>query len=471
MTSADGARRAYLGIGSNLGDRVEHLQLAVDHLAAARGVTVVAVSPVYETAPVGGPEQPDYLNAVVAVDTTCSARELLELAHAIEAAADRVRTVRWGPRTLDVDVLLVADEHVDEPDLTVPHPRMAERAFVVVPLADLDPTWRDRIRADHAAVRPDGSNLADARVDRHPNRGWNEGARTSVVHEQSRSQSVVSDAVTPGAFALVGPGRAGTTIATVLAARGWTAAAVAGRAPTSPSTVRVAALPGRACGCGRRRRSRRRPRARRHPRRRHRRDRGRARRRPAPRSPRRAPLGCVHARRARQAARGAPRRRDRQPAPVAVAALGRGGRRPPAGVVVRGRGPTGGRAPRAHARLATVPRGSCAAGPLPRRRHHRVEPPRRAPRSGRARRRRRRRTTRRTPAARTGERRQRRGARRGRRADRARGARRRRHRGRSPRRDSGRRARHLPRDGGGSLAAQRPRRRRARAPSSREKDA
>jgi 2-amino-4-hydroxy-6-hydroxymethyldihydropteridine diphosphokinase len=147
-------RRAYLGIGTNLGDRLAYLQLAVDALGAADGVHVVAVSPVYETAPVGGPEQPDYLNAVVAVDTPSTPRALLELAHTIESAADRVRTVRWGPRTLDVDVLLVGDEQVDEPDLVVPHPRMEERAFVVVPLADLDPEWRARIPADAASVRP-----------------------------------------------------------------------------------------------------------------------------------------------------------------------------------------------------------------------------------------------------------------------------------------------------------------------------
>jgi 2-amino-4-hydroxy-6-hydroxymethyldihydropteridine diphosphokinase len=159
VTRAVGVRRAYLGIGSNLGDRVANLQLAVDELAAAPGVAVAAVSPVYETAPVGGPEQPEYLNAVVAVDTRRSARELLELAQVIEAAAARVRTVRWGPRTLDVDVLLVAGERVDEPDLTVPHPRMAERAFVLVPLADLDPAWRDRVPADHASVRPAGVAL------------------------------------------------------------------------------------------------------------------------------------------------------------------------------------------------------------------------------------------------------------------------------------------------------------------------
>ena len=105
--------RAYLGIGSNLGERLAYLQLAVDELAAADGVTVVGVSPVYETAPVGGPEQPDYLNAVVAVDTTLTAHDLLEVAHAVETEAERVRTVHWGPRTLDVDVLLVGDEQID----------------------------------------------------------------------------------------------------------------------------------------------------------------------------------------------------------------------------------------------------------------------------------------------------------------------------------------------------------------------
>jgi 2-amino-4-hydroxy-6-hydroxymethyldihydropteridine diphosphokinase len=148
------SRRAYLGIGSNLGDRLSYLQLAVDHLAAADGVTVVDVSQVYETEPVGGPEQPDYLNAVIAVDTTLTAHELLAVAQGIETAAERARTVRWGPRTLDVDVLLVGDERVDDPDLVVPHPRLAERAFVVVPLADLDPAWRGRIPADGDSVRP-----------------------------------------------------------------------------------------------------------------------------------------------------------------------------------------------------------------------------------------------------------------------------------------------------------------------------
>jgi 2-amino-4-hydroxy-6-hydroxymethyldihydropteridine diphosphokinase len=131
--------RAYLGLGSNLGDRLGNLQLAVDALAARDDVAMIAVSRVYETAPVGGPEQDDYLNAVAAVETELSPRQLLGVAQAIEQQAGRVRTVRWGPRTLDVDVLLVGDERVDEPDLQVPHPRLHERAFVLVPLHDLAP--------------------------------------------------------------------------------------------------------------------------------------------------------------------------------------------------------------------------------------------------------------------------------------------------------------------------------------------
>ena len=128
--------RAFLGIGSNLGDRLAYLQGAVDGLAATDGVEVVAVSAVIETDPVG-PEQPDYLNAVVAVDTTLSPRALLEAGQRLEQEAERVREQRWGPRTLDVDVLLYGDEQVDEPDLVIPHPRFAERDFVLAPLADL----------------------------------------------------------------------------------------------------------------------------------------------------------------------------------------------------------------------------------------------------------------------------------------------------------------------------------------------
>ena len=131
-------RLAYLGIGSNLGDRAAHLQGAVRGLAATPDVTVVAVSAVYETAPVGGPPQPDYLNAAVAISTGLSARELLSVAQRLEHDADRVRGERWGPRTLDVDVLLVDGEEIHDADLDVPHPRIAERGFVLAPLSDLD---------------------------------------------------------------------------------------------------------------------------------------------------------------------------------------------------------------------------------------------------------------------------------------------------------------------------------------------
>jgi 2-amino-4-hydroxy-6-hydroxymethyldihydropteridine diphosphokinase len=122
-----------------LGDRRANLQLAIDSLAAEPGIRVVAVSPVYETDPVGGPVQDDFLNAVVAVDTELSARELLEVAMFVEQAAHRVRKERWGPRTLDVDILTYGDETIAEPDLEIPHPRLRERAFVLAPLHDVAP--------------------------------------------------------------------------------------------------------------------------------------------------------------------------------------------------------------------------------------------------------------------------------------------------------------------------------------------
>jgi 2-amino-4-hydroxy-6-hydroxymethyldihydropteridine diphosphokinase len=131
--------RAFVGIGSNLGDRLANLQLAVDHLAATAGIRVTAVSPVYETEPVGGPVQDDFLNAVVALDTELAPRALLAAGAAAEEAAARVRDVRWGPRTLDVDVLWIDGVTSSDPVLTIPHPRMAERAFVLAPLHDLDP--------------------------------------------------------------------------------------------------------------------------------------------------------------------------------------------------------------------------------------------------------------------------------------------------------------------------------------------
>jgi 2-amino-4-hydroxy-6-hydroxymethyldihydropteridine diphosphokinase len=146
--------RAFLGLGSNLGDRRAHLAIAVAALP-----DVVAVSPVYETEPLGGPAGQDaYLNLVVELETELSPRQLLEIAQSLESAALRVRSERWGPRTLDVDVLLVGDLIVDEPDLVVPHPRMYERRFVLAPLADLAPDlvpegWDARVAGE---VHPGG---------------------------------------------------------------------------------------------------------------------------------------------------------------------------------------------------------------------------------------------------------------------------------------------------------------------------
>jgi 2-amino-4-hydroxy-6-hydroxymethyldihydropteridine diphosphokinase len=128
-----------LALGSNLGNRQDILQGAVDAIVGLPGIRVTAVSPVYETVPVGGPAQPDYLNAVVLADAARPPRELLDRLHEIEAAFDRVRVVRWGPRTLDIDVIDFGGERSDDPELTLPHPRAHERAFVLGPWRDVDP--------------------------------------------------------------------------------------------------------------------------------------------------------------------------------------------------------------------------------------------------------------------------------------------------------------------------------------------
>jgi 2-amino-4-hydroxy-6-hydroxymethyldihydropteridine diphosphokinase len=133
------ARPAVLALGSNLGDRRDILRGCVDEIARIPEVQVMAVSPVYETVPVGGPPQPDYLNAVLLVRTTLSPRALLDRLHEVEAAFDRVREVRWGPRTLDIDIITVDGEVSADPELTLPHPRAHERAFVLAPWHDVDP--------------------------------------------------------------------------------------------------------------------------------------------------------------------------------------------------------------------------------------------------------------------------------------------------------------------------------------------
>ncbi|WOQ16299.1 2-amino-4-hydroxy-6-hydroxymethyldihydropteridine diphosphokinase [Raineyella sp. W15-4] len=133
-------RKVVFSVGSNLGDRLDHLEQAVTRLGATPELTVVAVSPVYETAAVGGPaDNPDFLNIVVVAETTQSVEAMLARIGAIEEAAGRTREVRWGPRTLDVDIIVYGDKIIDEPQLTLPHPRAHERAFVLAPWADVEP--------------------------------------------------------------------------------------------------------------------------------------------------------------------------------------------------------------------------------------------------------------------------------------------------------------------------------------------
>lgn len=132
--------RVALSLGANLGDRLAALQHAVDVLSGLGDV--VAVSDVYETDPVGGPEQPQYYNAVVVIDTRAAPDEVLEAAHRAEQGKGRTRDVRWGPRTLDVDVLAHGSATSDDPVLTLPHPRAFERGFVMLPWADADPGFQ-----------------------------------------------------------------------------------------------------------------------------------------------------------------------------------------------------------------------------------------------------------------------------------------------------------------------------------------
>ena len=151
--------RAFLSLGSNLGDRRQFLGEAVQSL----GNSVVAVSPVYETDPVGGPDQGRFLNIVVQLDTDLAPRELLAVCHRLESGAQRVRMQRWGPRTLDVDIIWMDGVEVDEPDLQIPHPRWSVRTFVLQPLADLAPELVD----------PDVLARAEGQVEQvEPLAGW-----------------------------------------------------------------------------------------------------------------------------------------------------------------------------------------------------------------------------------------------------------------------------------------------------------
>jgi 2-amino-4-hydroxy-6-hydroxymethyldihydropteridine diphosphokinase len=145
--------RYAVALGSNQGDRVEHLRRAVDELS--RMGMIEAISALYETAPIGGPDQDPYLNAVVILDSDIPPEDLLTALQQVEAVHDRVRTVRWGPRTLDLDIVTSDGPGMDTPTLQVPHPRAMERLFVLQPLCDV---WPD-------APLGKGLTASDARKD------------------------------------------------------------------------------------------------------------------------------------------------------------------------------------------------------------------------------------------------------------------------------------------------------------------
>ncbi|MFQ6097370.1 MAG: 2-amino-4-hydroxy-6-hydroxymethyldihydropteridine diphosphokinase [Armatimonadota bacterium] len=147
-----GATTAYLGLGTNLGDREAYLMEALERLRAVPGIEVVRVSGIYETEPWGRSDQPAFLNLVAEVATTASPRQVLDACLQIERELGRKRTDRWAPRVIDIDLLLFGDRRIDEPDLRVPHPLLEHRQFVLVPLAEIAPD----------VVLPSGRTAAEA---------------------------------------------------------------------------------------------------------------------------------------------------------------------------------------------------------------------------------------------------------------------------------------------------------------------
>lgn len=131
--------RAYIGLGSNLGEREDNIRAALEAIADLPDTDLVRVSSLYDTEPVGEVEQPNFLNAALVVDTELDARTLLWNLMLIEKRLGRVRAQRWGPRTIDLDLLLYGDELIEDDDLRVPHPEIIRRSFVLVPLVELEP--------------------------------------------------------------------------------------------------------------------------------------------------------------------------------------------------------------------------------------------------------------------------------------------------------------------------------------------
>ncbi len=154
---------AYLSMGSNIGNRLEHLQQAVQLLNEHSSIKVLQVSSVYETEPVGLTEQAKFLNIAVELETSLEATELLSACQSIENKLGRMRKIRWGPRTVDLDILLYNEDHIQLEDLIIPHLRMQERAFVLVPLIEINSEVKNPVTGalyrDEPAMQEDGVNL------------------------------------------------------------------------------------------------------------------------------------------------------------------------------------------------------------------------------------------------------------------------------------------------------------------------
>lgn len=164
------SRRAFLALGSNVGDRLQHLRDAIARLRETQGANLLRLSRVYETEPIGVTDQPRFLNTVVEVEMgeEMSARDLLKIAKSIECELGRIERERWGPREIDIDVLMVDDEQVKDGDFELPHPRMWERGFVMVPLAELAPELRgpsgETVAQIAARLREEQGVHADVRL-------------------------------------------------------------------------------------------------------------------------------------------------------------------------------------------------------------------------------------------------------------------------------------------------------------------